>query len=387
MNKYNTIFRQFLSLVNRSEFEKLNHSMNHDKFCKGFTTWQQFVVMCFAQITRQNGLRSIENALNDQKQSFYHLGLKKETKRSTISYANKTQTPDFFEALYYQLFSSLTRGARKTATKKLYAVDATTIGLNIKDFLFEAQFRSTKSGVKIHVQYDIEESTPEHLFVTNAQEHENNTLDKMKLNKHDIVTFDRGYNNYTQFSKFCTDGVDFVTRLKDNATYNVIERRKTTSDNITSDQIIQFTGTVAKKNCPNPLRRIRVVDSKTKKAIVLLTNMMDCSAEQISEIYRKRWSIELFFKTIKQNLKIKRFYGTSENAVKTQIWIAMIVYILFMLLRKNTQCKTKNFTHFISEISVVLFQRKDLSDWFSGASPPTQPFNSTMCNLQMEFNI
>lgn len=386
MNKYNTIFRQFLSLVNRSEFEKLCNSMNHDKFCKGFTTWHQFVVMSFAQITRQNGLRSIENALNDQKQSFYHLGLKKEIKRSTISYANKTQTPNFFEALYYQLFSTLTRGAQKYATKKLYAVDATTIGLNVKDFPW-AQFRSTKSGVKIHVQYDIEESTPQYLFVTNASEHENKTLGEMKLKKHDIVTFDRGYNSYTQFSKFCTDGVDFVTRLKDNATYKVLERRKTTAENITSDQIIQFTGTVAKKNCPKHLRRIRAVDSKTKKAIVLLTNMMDCSAEQVAEIYRKRWSIELFFKTIKQNLKIKRFYGTSENAVKTQIWIAMIVYILFMLLRKNTDCITKNFTHFISEISVALFQRKDLSDWFSGASPPTVLFDASMSNLQMEFKL
>ena len=340
--------------------------------------------MTFAQITGQNGLRSIENALNGQMRSFYHLGLRNEVKRSTISYANKTHSSEFFEALYYQLLSGLERGARKATEKKLYAIDATTIGLCIKDFPW-AKFRSTKSGVKIHVKYDVGESVPEYLFVTNAEEHENNTLGKMKLKKGDIVTFDRGYNNYAQFSEFCDNSVYFVTRLKDNAAYKVIKRRKTHTKKITSDQIIQFTGQTAKDTCPNELRRIRAVDSETGNVVVLLTNMRSCTAEQISDIYRKRWQIELFFKAIKQNLKIKQFYGTSENAVKTQIWIAMIVYLLFMLLKKTTGCITKRFTHFISEISVSLFQHIDLHIWFSGSSPPSAIHNPTVCVLQMEF--
>ncbi|HKL86202.1 MAG TPA: IS4 family transposase [Treponemataceae bacterium] len=336
MNKYNTLLGQLLSQVKRPEFDKLCRTMNSDKFRKTFNTWDQFVVMAFAQITGQNGLRSIENALNGQIRSFYHLGLSNEVKRSTISYANKTHSPDFFEALYYQLFSGLERGARKLTEKKLYAIDATTIGL------------------------------------------------KMNLKKGDFVTFDRGYNNYTQFSEFCKDTIYFVTRLKDNASYKVIKTRKTYSKKITSDQIIQFTGYTAEKKCPNELRHIRSVDSETGKAIVLLTNMRSCTAKKVAEIYRKRWRIELFFKTIKQNLKIKCFYGTTENAVKTQIWIAMIVYLLFMLLKKATGCITKSFTHFISEIAVSLFQRIDLSDWLSGSSPPIAVHDPSISHLQKE---
>jgi len=280
----------------------------------------------------------------------------------------------------------LERGARKVTEKKLYAVDATTIGLCMNDFPW-AKFRSTKSGVKIHVKYDVGESVPEYLFVTNAEEHENNTLEKMKLKSGDIVTFDRGYNNYAQFSEFCNNGVYFVTRLKDNADYKVIKRRITRTKKITSDHIIQFTGQTAKSKCSNELRRIRAVDSETGKAIVLLTNMRSCTAEKVAEIYRKRWQIELFFKAIKQNLKIKRFYGTSENAVKTQIWIAMIVYLLFLMLKKTTGCITKRFTHFISEISVSLFQHIDINDWFSGSSPPIIVHVPDISPFQMEFAL
>jgi len=386
MNNYNTLFGQLLSQVKRPEFDKLCKTMNSDKFRKDFSTWDQFVVMAFAQITCQNGLRSIENALNCQMRSFYHLGLAKEVKRSTISYANKNHGSEFFESLYYQLFSTLDRGARKVTEKKLYAVDATTIGLCLSDFPW-AKFRSTKSGVKIHVKYDVGKSAPEYLFITNAEEHENNTLGEMNLTKGDIVAFDKGYSNYAQFSEFCDNGVYFVTRLKDNAAYKVIKRRKTHTNRISSDHIIQFTGQVAKHKCSNELRRIRAVDSETGCSIVLLTNMRSCTAEKVAELYRKRWHIELFFKTIKQNLKVKRFYGTSENAVKTQIWIAMIVYLLFMLLKKRTGCMKKCFTHFISEISVALFQRIDLSLWFAGSSPPTSVRAPDVSFLQIEFSL
>jgi hypothetical protein len=360
--------------------------MESDKFKKDFNTWDQFVVMAFAQITGQNGLRSIENAMNCQKNSFYHLGLRKEIKRSTISYANKNHGSEFFESLYNQIFSTLERGARKAAGKKLYAVDATTIGFSLNAFPW-AKFRSTKSGVKIHVKYDVGESVPEYLFITNAEEHENNTLGKMNLKKGDIVTFDKGYNNYSQFSGFCDNGVYFVTRLKDNASYKIIKRIKTHTGKISSDHIIQFTGQVAKSKCPDELRRIRAVDSETGRAIILLTNMRSCTAEEIADIYRKRWRIELFFKTIKQNLKIKRFYDTSENAVKTQIWVAMIVYLLYVLLKKAAVGITKCFTHFISEVSISLFQRIDLNLWFAGSSPPISVNAPDISCMQMEFSL
>ena len=356
-----------------------------DKYCKGFTAWNELAVMVFAQITAQNGLRSTASSMNSQRSSFYHLGIRRSVSRSTVSYAENTRSSDIYEALYYSLLSTLNRGARKLAKQKLYAVDATTIGLCMHDFPW-AEFRSTKSGVKIHVKYDIGGSVPEYLFVTNAEEHENSTLGRMLLGSGDIVTFDKGYNNYRQFAEFCEEGVYFVTRLKDNADYKTVKRRKTDSRCITSDQIIRFTGVVSEKKCPCELRRIRSVDKKTGKGIVLLTNMRGCSAARIASLYRKRWQIELFFKTIKQNLKIKRFYGTSENAVKTQIWIAMIVYLLFMMLRRFTGCATKCFTHFISELSVMLFQHCNLMRWFSGAPPDPAP-DEIADSAQMELGL
>jgi hypothetical protein len=318
MNKYNTVYGQLLSIINRPGFDRLCREKESDKFCKDFTTWNQFVVMAFAQITKQNGLRSIENALNNQCNSFYHLGLNKEVKRSTISYANSKRDPAIFEALYYQLLDKLNHGQRKIIKRKLYAVDATAIGLCLTDFSW-AKFRSTKAGIKVHVKLDVSESKPDLLFITNAEEHENNTLGKMELKPGEVVTFDKDYNNYKQFADFCENGVYFVTRLKDNADFKIIKRRKTFSDKITSDHIIQFTGVGAGKKCPYELRRIRAVDKDTGSSIVILTNIRSESALTIAKIYRKRWQIELFFKAKKQNLKIKRFFGTSENAVKTQI--------------------------------------------------------------------
>jgi transposase len=165
-----------------------------------------------------------------------------------------------------------------------------------------------------------------------------------------------------------------------------IKRRKTYSKKITCDHIIRFTGAGAEKKCPYELRKIRAVDRKTGSVIVLLTNIRGFSAEKTAGMYRKRWQIELFFKTIKQNLKIKRFYGTSENAVKTQIWIAMIVYLLYMMLRKLTGCISKCFTHFMSELSVSLFQHIDLNRWFSGSPPPAFQI-SDVSSLQMELGL
>ena len=355
MNKYNTLFGQLLSFIPRPEFERLCRNCESDKYCKGFSAWNELAVMIFAQIADQNGLRSTANALNSQHSSFYHLGIRKNISKSTISYAENTRSSDIYEALYYSLLSRLDRGAKKSAGRKLYAVDATTIGLCMHDFPW-ARFRSTKSGVKIHVKYDVGESIPEYLFVTNAEEHENSTLGKMGLKTGDIVTFDKGYNNYSQFAEFCGQGICFVTRLNDNADYKVVKRRKTYSRCITLDQIIRFTGLVSEKKCPCKLRRIGSVDKKTGKSIVLLTNMRSCSAAKISSIYkaiRKRWQIELFFKTIKQNLKIQRFYGISENAVKTQIWIAMIVYLLFMMLRRLSGCASKCVLHTLFQNSLL----------------------------------
>lgn len=383
MNKYNTLLGQLLAFVPRSQFENLVKTTQADKHCKGFTAWQQFVTMSYAQLASPNGLRSLENSLNSNHTSLYHLGIHKDLKRSTISYANNNRNCELFEKLFYSILESLSPCERKKFRKDFYAVDATEISLNMHDFPW-AEFRSTMSGVKINMKYDINSGVPNYLFITNAREHENNTLKDMKLKKGDTVAFDKGYCNYRVFGDFCRDNILFVTRLKENARYEVIENRETKSRLITLDRTIQFTGAQTGRKCPFPLRIIKSIDEKTGNEITILTNIFNRSAEYVAKLYRARWNIEIFFKTIKQNLRIKKFYGETENAVKTQIWIALIIYLLYMKLRQMSKKAGKNFTHFICEISVCLFQRKDLFEWFAG-SPPEKVL--AVSNLQPELGL
>lgn len=388
MNKYNTKLGQLLDIIPRSEFRKLVKETESDKSCKGFNTWTQLVSMIFAQITNVTGLRSIEKALNSNAKSLYHLGISKQLARSTISYANNHRLPKVFEKLFYLLLGKVERKANKLLKNALYAIDATTISLNINDFSW-AKFRTTKSGVKINTKYDINNSVPDFLFITNANEHENNTLSSMKLKEGDTVVFDKGYCNYKQFGDFCKQNIYFVTRLKNNAAYKVIKENKIEDKTILIDEIIEFTGEAVKKNCPSQLRRIRVLDEKTSEAITILTNIFDENAVYIGKLYRARWNIEIFFKTIKQNLRIKKFYGQSENAVKTQIWIALIVYILYLLLKQQCTKNGKIFTHFICELSVCLFERTDILDWFCGQSSSlnSSKIKSFHYNLQLNLSI
>ncbi len=214
-------------------------------------------------------------------------------------------------------------------------------------------------------------------IISNALAHESNEVEKIPLHAGDIAVFDRGYNNYKYFAKLCRDKVSFVTRIKSNATYTVVNINQTgNSKTILSDETIELNGFYAKQNCPFYLRKITSLDPITGKEIDILTNHLDWSASTIAAIYKDRWQIELFFKAIKQNLKIKRFYGTSKNAVHTQIWIALITFLLFCILKFRTKT-TRTFTCFISVFPTVIFQRRSLLEWFSDKLPD----NPTSLNL------
>lgn len=384
MNKYNTKLGQMLSLAGRPQFEKCVSATNADKACKGFTAWQQFVSMSYAQLACPNGLRSLESSLNSNRTCLYHLGLAKGVRRSTISYANNHRASDVFERFFYEMLGTLDRSGRRKFRKDFYAIDATEISLNLHDFPW-ATFRSTVGGVKIHLKYDINYSIPDYLFITNADRHENDTLTSMRLKRGDTAAFDKGYNNYETFGKFCDGKIEFVTRLKENAKYKVVEERPADSGSIIFDKIIEFTGAQTKKKCPHALRIIKSVDGKTGKSITVLTNILSLTAEYVAKMYRARWNIEIFFKTIKQNLRIKKFYGQSENAVKTQIWIALTVYLLYLKLKELCGNSKKSFTHFTCEIAVCLFERKDLFAWFSGG-PPQQSAHSNN-DFQLELGL
>lgn len=325
--------------------------------------------MLFAQLSGQSGLRSIEDGLNQQRKSFYHLGISRNVKRSTIAYANENRDAALYEELFYEILGRVPSGQKHGFRFKnpLYSIDATTIDLCLKLFPW-ADFRDTKAGIKLSIKLDHRGKIPCFAVISNAREHESNEVERIPFQAGDVVTFDRGYTNYKLFAKFCRESIYFVTRLKQNASYTVVEPNETTSNkSILSDDVIILDGFYAQKNCPFYLRKIVSRDQKTGKTIELVTNHMTWAASTICSVYRDRWQIELFFKAIKQNLKIKRFYGTSRNAVYTQLWIALISYLLFSIVKFSTNAK-RTFTCFSSVFPTVLFQRRSLYEWFTDTS-------------------
>jgi len=367
MNNHNTLLGQILELVPRSHFDQLVKEHETEKGAKGFTSRAHFVTMLFAQLSSQSGLRSIEDGINQQYKSLYHLGISQPVKRSTISYANEHRDSKLFEGIFYKILSQVPTGKLKHGFRfknPLYSIDATTIDLCLKLFPW-ADFRDTKAGIKISVKLDHRGKIPCFAVISNARKHESKEVVNIPLKSGDIVAFDRGYNNYNYFASLCRERIYFVTRMKTNATYTVIQKNETGKNkSILSDEIIELNGFYAQKNCPFYLRKIVSYDSNTSKTIEILTNHLVWAASTISAVYKDRWQIELFFKAIKQNLKIKRFYGTSRNAVDTQIWIALIAYLLFCILKFTTKA-SRTFTCFISVFPTVLFQRRCLFDWFA----------------------
>jgi hypothetical protein len=384
MNKYNTIFGQILDYVSRSDFQNLVEKHKSDKGSKGFSSWSHFATMLFAQISGQNGLRSIENGINYQGNNLYHLGIPKLVKRSTISYANKTRDADFFEQLFYTVLEKVQKQKQNHGFRfknPLYSIDATTIDLCLKLFPW-ADFRETKAGIKITMKLDHRGKIPCFAVISTAKEHESKQIEKIPLQTGDVIAIDRGFNNYKYFSSLCIKKIWFVTRMKSNATFSVVETNPLVASNtILADEVIQLTGSKAKKDCPLPLRRIVSFDPETQKTIAILTNNLVWSASTIAAVYKDRWQIELFFKAMKQNLKIKRFYGTTKNAVLIQIWVALITYLLFSLIKFVTKTKY-SFSLFISIVSTTLFQRRPLFEWLVNSPPPLK--RRKVCLLQLE---
>jgi hypothetical protein len=385
MNNSNTLFGQILGLVPRSEFDKLVKQYKIEKSAKGFSSWSHFCTMLFAQFSGQSGLRSMEDGMNKQGKSLYHLGIPKFVKRSTISYANKNRNSILFEQLFYKILELIQVQKPKHGFRfknPLYSIDATTIDLCFKLFPW-ADFRKEKAGIKLSVKLDHRGKIPCFVVMSNAKHHELTSVSQIPLESGDIVAFDRGYTRYSWFANLCSERIYFVTRMKSNATYTVVKTNSVgNSKTLLSDEVIELKGFYAQKDCPYLLRKIVSKDPITKKQITILTNHLDWAASTISSIYKDRWQIELFFKAIKQNLKIKRFYGTSRNAVMTQVWISLISYLLFKILKFKTKA-ARTFTCFISVLPTVLFQRRSLFDWFSESPPPiSTPLSGS---LQLEF--
>ena len=372
-----TVSAQLLVLADRLGFGKICSRENADKRYRHFTARTQLYTMMIAQLTGQKGLRTLEETIASDN-DLYHAGVSTHITRTNLAHANEKRPCGIFHLVEHYKFLC-GRGSRKEM-KNLKLIDAMTISLNMNDFGW-AKFRSMKGGIKINTRFDYDLDCADYLFITNANRHENSTLGQMRLTENDIAVFDRGYFNKKQFLELTESSISFVTRNKLNVDYEVISSdKKEKSDDrfsIRRDEIIRMKiGNSKKTPTYVTLRQVVSGDNETGKEISLLTNMFGTNPLEIAAIYKKRWEVELFFKMIKQNLRIKRFYGQSENAVKTQVWIALIVHLLFLILKAETRQDNRTFSSFCSEISVVLFKHRNLEKWFARdyeKSPPKLP--------------
>jgi len=374
MGHCNTILSQILELVPRHEFESLANQHHSGRMFRTASRWSQFVTMSIAQLSGRSSLRDVVENVSVQEHRLYHLGSTK-LSRSNLSRINEKKPCSLYEELFGKLLKrchGLAPGHGFRFKNELYSLDATTIDLCLSLFPW-ASFRKTKGAIKLHVGMNHKGNLPEFVTVTEGKQHEVNEGRRLDFPKGSIVAIDRGYTDYKWYKQLSDKGIFFVTRLKSNATVKVIERREVDyTTGLTSDQTVEFTGFYASKGCPIPLRRIGYRDTETGKHYVFLTNNFSLSANTIAKIYKSRWQIELFFKWIKQNLKIKSFMGTSKNAVMTQIWIALCIYLLLAFLKFQSKT-TKSMQQILRLLQTNLFEKWSLAELISGRSREKYP--------------
>jgi len=367
MNKFSSIFGQILHIFDKGDFMRAVRETKAERSAKGFSCWDQFVAMLFCQLGQAHSLREICGGLATCLGKVKHLGLDEAPKRSTLSYANEHRPWYLYQMMFYHLLEKCQEKAlfqkRKFRFKnRLFSMDASVIDLCITMFDW-AKFKQTKGAVKLHLLLDHDGYLPIFATITEGDVHEINIAREIIFPKGSIVAVDMGYTDYSLFARWTAQGVFFVTRQKENAAYTVIEELEIPNNrNILKNQIIEFTGYNARKNCPHRLRRIEVWDKDNDRTIVLLTNHMNFGATTVAAIYKDRWQIEIFFKTIKQNLKIKTFVGTSKNALLTQIWTALIAILLLKYLKFRSSMQW-SLSNLVAMLRYNLFTYRDLWLW------------------------
>jgi hypothetical protein len=366
MKHINTIFHQLLREVPRHQFEKVINRYEGNRRVRSLPCWTQFCAMLFAQLCSRQSLRDVVSAWDSHSRSHYHIGARK-VKHSTLADANAKRPSEMYMELFYWLLGTST-GNRIPQKDAVRLIDSTTIDLCKKQFAW-AEFRSGKSGVKIHTLYDPAARTPTFFSITKAKQHDKKAAEKMPLLDGATYVFDRAYNDYGWFHEMTERRIHFVGRMKSNARFEVIEELAVKGDGVLEDQLIRLSSPMAKKQYPGILRRVCFRREDDGKVLSFITNDTERSAAEIAALYKRRWEIELFFKWIKQNLKIKRFIGTSENAVKIQIIIAMIAYLLLGMARKLIPTK-RSLQQLARLVSVNLMQRKNILELLGDKSPP-----------------
>lgn len=358
-------FAQVLELVDRHGFARTICELDAERGAKGFRCWDQFVAMLFCHLGSAHSLREICGGLATALGRVVHLGMKEAPKRSTLAYANEHRPWEVYERVFGQVLGRCQElaASRKRAFRfknPLRVLDATVIDLCLEVFDW-AKFRRTKGAIKLHMQLQERGCLPCWALVTEGRTHEVRVAQGLSFEPGTIVVMDRAYTDYAMFGRWCEQGVFFVTRMKANADYTVIHTIPGGKTGVLRQEWIRFCGP-AGKGCPHALRRIIVWDPEQQREIVLLTNQFNLSAATIARVYRFRWQIELFFKALKQNLKIKTFIGTSENAVKTQVWTALIAMLLLKFLQLKSSWKW-SLSNLAAMLRFNLLTYRDLWAW------------------------
>ena len=381
MNSGKTIFSQLMDFLPTYEFRQCVERYHGNYKIKSFSCWDQFLCMAFAQLAYRESLRDIEACLRGSKQKLYHMGIRGKVSRNTLAHANQIRDwriyADFAQILITKarhLYAHENFGVELQQT--VYAFDATTIDLCLSLFPW-AKFRQHKGAIKLHTLLDLRGSIPTLIYVTKGKTHEVNLLDDLPIESGAIYLFDRGYLDFARLHLLHQSLAFFVIRAKSNFRFRRIYSQPVDkSKGVQADQIIELHGFYARQDYPERLRRIRYFDPEKKKRLIFLTNNFTLPSFLIAELFRCRWKIELFFKWIKQHLRIKAFYGTSENAVKTQIWIAIAIYVLVAIVKKELKSDRSLYT-ILQIFSISLFEKVPLSQFLSEIKPQNEENESS----------
>lgn len=375
-----SLFSQLLQKIPRDAFEGLVQKHRSERYAKGFSSWTHLVAMLFSQLAHADSLREICNGLACCEGKLLHLGIRDTPRRSTLSYANNHRPAAMFEGLFWKVLGRFREqqmlGKQRSFRFKnrLLSLDSTTISLCLSLFPW-AQYRQAKGGVKLHVLLSHEDYMPEYALLTEARQHDIRPARQISLRPGSIVVMDRGYNDFTLFGKWCQEGVFWVTRMKEGTAYEVEQALDLPRDpSILADEIIRLCGAGATDKCPDRLRRIVVWDAEQQRQMTILTNHLEFAATTLARIYRERWQIELFFKALKQNLKVKSFVGTSENALRIQIWTALLALLLLKWLHFLSAAGW-SLSNLASLLRLNLFTYRDLKEWLDKPleTPPLLP--------------
>ena len=380
MNSGRTIFSQVMDFVPMHEFHQCVERYQGSYKVQKFSCWDHFLCMAFAQFTYRESLRDIESCLNAQVSRLYHLGFRSDIRRSTLSYANNTRDWRIyadFAGVLISIAKDLYRGDSfgVEISNTAYALDATTIDLCLSTFPW-ALFRQTKAAVKIHTLLDLRGNIPSILSISHGKFHEVRALDLLVVEPGALYIVDKGYIDFARLHRSTQSCAYFVTRSKSNMQFDRLYSNSVDKHCGTMcDQVIRLSGFYSAKEYPDTLRRIKYRDDERKKILVFITNNFQLSSLTIAQLYKERWKVELFFKWIKQHLRIKAFYGTSENVVKTQIWIALSVYLIVAIMKKRLKLEQSLYT-ILQILSVSLFEKNHMLQALSNMQPEHEESHS-----------